>query len=94
MLFGLVLTWVLIALTFIDFDTQLLPDRFTLPLAALGLGVNSYGLYVSTAAIWGYLIGFYACGLSIIYLKSSQVKKGWAMAILSYLLLSAHGWDL
>ena len=27
MLFGLVLTWVLIALTFIDFDTQLLPDR-------------------------------------------------------------------
>ena len=29
MLWGLVLTWVLIALTFIDFDTQLLPDRFT-----------------------------------------------------------------
>lgn len=26
MLFGLILTWVLIALTFIDFDTQLLPD--------------------------------------------------------------------
>ena len=34
MLFGLIFTWVLITLTFIDFDTQLLPDRYTLPLAA------------------------------------------------------------
>ena len=30
---GLALTWTLVALTGIDFDTQLLPDRFTLPLA-------------------------------------------------------------
>ena len=59
MLFGLILTYVLIALTFIDFDTQLLPDRYTLPLAALGLGVNSYALYTSpSSAIWGYIIGF------------------------------------
>ena len=40
MLFGLVLTYILITLTFIDFDTQLLPDRYTLTLAGLGLGVN------------------------------------------------------
>lgn len=54
MLFGLVLTWVLITLTFIDFDTQLLPDRFTLPLAALGLGINSFAIYTTaTSAIWG-----------------------------------------
>mgnify|MGYP006381831307 CR=1 FL=1 len=59
MLFGLLLTWTLIALTFIDFDTQLLPDRYTLTLAALGLAVNSYAIYTSpTAAIWGYIIGF------------------------------------
>jgi leader peptidase (prepilin peptidase)/N-methyltransferase len=52
MLFGLVLTWVLIALTFIDFDTQLYPIVL-LPLAALGLGVNSYSLYVSPTARFG-----------------------------------------
>lgn len=59
MLFGLVLTWVLITLTFIDFDTQLLPDRFTLPLAALGLAINSFAIYTTAnSAIWGYVIGF------------------------------------
>ena len=69
MLWGLVLTWVLIALTFIDFDTQLLPDRFT-TLAALGLGINTFNIYTSpNSAIWGYLIGFYAFGLCITYLK-------------------------
>ena len=36
---GLVLTWVLIALTFIDVDTQLLPDSLTLPLLWLGIAV-------------------------------------------------------
>lgn len=34
---GLVLTWFLIALTFIDVDTQLLPDDLTLPLLWLGI---------------------------------------------------------
>jgi leader peptidase (prepilin peptidase)/N-methyltransferase len=37
---ALVLTWTLIALTFIDFDTQLLPDNLTLPLLWLGLLVS------------------------------------------------------
>src|SRR5690606_7329893 len=47
MLFCLLLTWMPIALTFIDFYTQLLPDRYTLTLAALGLGINSYAIYTS-----------------------------------------------
>jgi leader peptidase (prepilin peptidase) / N-methyltransferase len=34
---GLVLTWFLIALTFIDVDHQLLPDNLTLPLLWIGL---------------------------------------------------------
>jgi leader peptidase (prepilin peptidase) / N-methyltransferase len=34
---ALVLTWFLVALTFIDIDTQLLPDTLTLPLLWLGL---------------------------------------------------------
>jgi leader peptidase (prepilin peptidase)/N-methyltransferase len=35
---ALVLTWYLVALAFIDIDTQLLPDNMTLPLLWLGLG--------------------------------------------------------
>jgi leader peptidase (prepilin peptidase) / N-methyltransferase len=34
---GLVFTWFLIALTLIDFDTQLLPDQLTYPLLWIGL---------------------------------------------------------
>jgi len=36
---GLVLTWFLTALAFIDVDTQLLPDGLTLPLLWLGLAI-------------------------------------------------------
>jgi leader peptidase (prepilin peptidase)/N-methyltransferase len=35
--FALVITWFLVAMTGIDFDTQLLPDSLTLPLLWLGL---------------------------------------------------------
>jgi leader peptidase (prepilin peptidase)/N-methyltransferase len=40
---ALVLTWFLIALTFIDVDHQLLPDDLTLPLLWLGLLVSLWG---------------------------------------------------
>jgi len=40
---ALVLTWFLIALTFIDVDHQLLPDNLTLPLLWLGLLVSLWG---------------------------------------------------
>ena len=40
------LLWTLLALTFIDFDTQLLPDDLTLPLLWAGLLVNLFGLFV------------------------------------------------
>jgi leader peptidase (prepilin peptidase) / N-methyltransferase len=40
---ALVFTWVLIALLFIDYDTQLLPDQLTLPLLWLGLLTNVFG---------------------------------------------------
>jgi leader peptidase (prepilin peptidase)/N-methyltransferase len=40
---ALVLTWFLIALTFIDIDTQLLPDSLTLPLLWLGLTLSLWG---------------------------------------------------
>jgi leader peptidase (prepilin peptidase)/N-methyltransferase len=40
---ALLLTWFLIALTFIDLDTQLLPDSLTLPLLWLGLTLSLWG---------------------------------------------------
>ena len=74
---ALVLVWTLIALTGIDFDTQLLPDRLTFPLAGLGLAVNSQGWLVTpTQSIWGLLLGF----LSL-----------WIVVKIFYLITKKHG---
>lgn len=90
MLFGLLLTWTLIALTFIDFDTQLLPDCYTLPLAALGLGINSYSIYTSpTSAIWGYIIGFLCLWIVYYLFKIITGKEG--MGYGDFKLLAALG---
>jgi leader peptidase (prepilin peptidase)/N-methyltransferase len=58
---ALAFTWIVIALTFIDLDTKLLPDQLTLPLLWLGLIVNLAGGFVDLAsavvgAICGYLL--------------------------------------
>ena len=74
---ALVLVWTLIALTGIDFDTQLLPDKLTFPLAGLGLAVNSQGWFVTpVASIWGLLLGF----LSL-----------WIVVQIFYLITKKHG---
>lgn len=53
--------WFMLALAFIDFDTQLLPDQLTLPLLWLGLLFNLEGVFVALpqaviGAMAGYLI--------------------------------------
>jgi len=55
------LTFALVALAFIDLDTQYLPDSITLPLVWAGLLMNLQGVYVSLeqaviGAMAGYLI--------------------------------------
>ncbi len=56
---ALVLTWALIALTFIDFDHQLLPDSITLPLLWCGLLLSLSGVFVdSHSAIIGAAAGY------------------------------------
>jgi leader peptidase (prepilin peptidase) / N-methyltransferase len=51
--------WCLIAATFIDFDTQLLPDSITLPLLWLGLLVNIPGTFVDLqSAVIGAAAGY------------------------------------
>ena len=57
---GLLLTWALIALTFIDFDHQLLPDDITLPFLWLGLLISLFAVFTDLrssliGAIAGYL---------------------------------------
>ncbi len=59
--FALLLTWSLIALSFIDIDHQLLPDNITLPALWLGLFLSLFGLYTDAhnsiiGAIAGYTI--------------------------------------
>ena len=90
MLAALILTWVLIALTGIDFDTQLLPDSLTLPLAGLGLLINTQSLFVSpTQSIWGYVIGFLILWLVYIAFKLITGKEG--MGYGDFKLLAALG---
>ena len=52
-------TWMLIALTFIDFDTTLLPDQITYPLLWLGLVTNYFnGIVPLQEAVIGALAGY------------------------------------
>ncbi len=90
MVFGVFLTWMLITLTFIDFDTQLLPDRFTLTLGAIGLGINSFNIYTTaTSAIWGYIIGFLCLWIVYYLFKVVTGKEG--MGYGDFKLLAALG---
>lgn len=59
MLAALGLTWALLALTLIDFDTQLLPDDITLPLLWAGLLLNINGTFVPLqSAVVGAIAGY------------------------------------
>jgi leader peptidase (prepilin peptidase)/N-methyltransferase len=56
---ALMLTWILIALTFIDLDHQLLPDKLILSLLWLGLIFNLFSTYSSlNDAVLGAIIGY------------------------------------
>ncbi|MCE9969669.1 A24 family peptidase [Aeromonas salmonicida] len=56
---ALLLTWVLVALTFIDLDKMLLPDQLTLPLLWGGLLFNLLGGYVPLGdAVIGAMAGY------------------------------------
>ena len=75
--FALMLTWSLIALSFIDIDHQLLPDSITLPVLWLGLFLSLFGIYTDThASIIGAIAG-YAVLWSVFHLfKLATGKEG------------------
>ena len=74
---ALMFIWALIALTCIDFDTQLLPDDITLPLLWLGLLLNLNGVYTSLPnAVIGAAAG-YLCLWSVYWaFKLTTGKEG------------------
>jgi leader peptidase (prepilin peptidase)/N-methyltransferase len=82
--------WALLALTFIDLDTQLLPDDITLPLLWLGLLVNAFGTFVDLrsavfGAVGGYLI------LWLVYWGFRLLAKKEGMGYGDFKLLAALG---
>lgn len=77
LLFALILTWALIALTMIDFDVQLLPDKITLPLLWLGLMLSLFNIFTdSHAAIIGALAGYLSLWSVYQFFKILTGKEG------------------
>ena len=85
-----VLLWALVALTFIDADTQLLPDDLTLPLLWAGLFVNLWGTFVPIAeAVAGAIAGYLALWSIYWLFKLIRGKEG--MGYGDFKLLAALG---
>jgi leader peptidase (prepilin peptidase)/N-methyltransferase len=76
-LFAILLTWSLIALTFIDIDHQLLPDDITLPLLWLGLGLSLFSIFTDmSSAIIGAISGYLSLWLLYHIFKLLTGKEG------------------
>ncbi len=87
---GLLFVWALLALTFIDFDTQLLPDDITLPLLWLGLLFNLSGMFTDVgSAVIGAIAGYLALWSVYWLFKLATGKEG--MGYGDFKLLAAIG---
>jgi leader peptidase (prepilin peptidase)/N-methyltransferase len=89
-LFALLLTWSLIALTFIDIDHQLLPDSINLPMLWVGLILSLYGLFTDThSSIVGAAAGYGSLWLVFHLFKLATGKEG--MGFGDFKLLALFG---
>jgi leader peptidase (prepilin peptidase) / N-methyltransferase len=87
---ALFLTWALLALTFIDYDHQLLPDDITLPLLWLGLVFNLGSTFVPLAsAVIGALAGYVS--LWLVYQAFKLVTGREGMGYGDFKLFAALG---
>jgi leader peptidase (prepilin peptidase)/N-methyltransferase len=85
-----VLLWSLLALTMIDFDTQLLPDSITLPLLWTGLIANLWQTFASLPdAVIGALAGYLSLWTIYWLFKLIRGKEG--MGYGDFKLLAALG---
>jgi leader peptidase (prepilin peptidase)/N-methyltransferase len=74
---ALVLSWGLLALSLIDYDTKLLPDLITLPLLWLGLLLSLGGLFADpVSAILGAAGGYLALWIVYKLFKTITGKEG------------------
>lgn len=90
MLGALIFIAALIALTCIDYDTQLLPDDITLPLLWLGLAFNLFGIYTDLkSAVIGAMAGYLALWSVYWLFKLVTGKEG--MGYGDFKLLAALG---
>ena len=73
---GLLLTWSLLVLFFIDLDTLILPDQITMPVLWLGLFVNLFTVFTDIKnAVLGAMIGFtffYLIALLVLSIRKIQ----------------------
>ena len=87
---AILLIWALIALTCIDFDTQLLPDSITLPLLWLGLIFNLFDTFTDIkSAVIGAAAGYLSLWLVYWGFKLATGKEG--MGYGDFKLLAAIG---
>ncbi len=87
---AILLIWALLALTAIDFDTQLLPDDITLPLIWIGLLFNLYGTFTTLHdAVLGAIAGYIALWAVYWLFKLATGKEG--MGYGDFKLLAALG---
>ncbi len=87
---AIVLLWSLIALSVIDLDTHLLPDRITQPLLWAGLLVNWQGVFVPLEdALLGAVAGYLALWLVYHAFRLTTGKEG--MGYGDFKLLAALG---
>ncbi|MBT9614341.1 MAG: prepilin peptidase [Burkholderiales bacterium] len=87
---ALLFCWALIALTFIDADTQLLPDQITQPLIWLGLLANLGGLFTDIhSSIIGAVVGYLTLWTVYWLFKLVTGKEG--MGYGDFKLLAAIG---
>ena len=74
---ALLFIWAMVALAFIDLDTQLLPDDITLPLLWLGLTFNLAGTYTElSSAVVGAMAGYLALWSVFWLFKLATGKEG------------------
>lgn len=87
---AMVFLWAMIALTFIDADTQLLPDSITLPLLWAGLLLNLGGIFVDLqSAVIGAASGYLLLWSVYWLFKLATGKEG--MGFGDFKLLAAIG---
>jgi leader peptidase (prepilin peptidase)/N-methyltransferase len=87
---GILFTWALLALAFIDYDTQLLPDDITLPLIWAGLLANVASTFVPlSSAVIGAVAGYGTFWLVYQAFKLLTGKEG--MGFGDFKLLAALG---